>query len=107
VRELPGNVAVVAGGASGIGRAPAEAFCRERMHVVTGDVEEPALEQAVNSLARQGASIAGVTAGVSRAADVEALRDHALPASGAVHVVCNNDANATAQASPSDIEKPY
>jgi NAD(P)-dependent dehydrogenase (short-subunit alcohol dehydrogenase family) len=96
VRELHGKVAVITGGASGIGRALAEAFCRERMHVVIGDVEEPALEQAVDSLARQGASISGVTADVSRAADVEALRDHALSAFGAVHVVCNNAGIATA-----------
>ena len=90
MRELHSKVAVITGGASGIGRALAEAFCRERMHVVIADVEEPALEQTVNSLARQGASIAGVTADVSLAADVEALRDHALSAFGAVHVVCNN-----------------
>jgi NAD(P)-dependent dehydrogenase (short-subunit alcohol dehydrogenase family) len=39
VRDLADKVAVVAGGASGIGRALAEAFGRERMHVVIGDVE--------------------------------------------------------------------
>ncbi|MGH3274555.1 MAG: SDR family NAD(P)-dependent oxidoreductase [Streptosporangiaceae bacterium] len=96
MRELHGKVAVVTGGASGIGRALAEAFCRERMHVVIGDVEEPALQQAVNCLAKQGASITGVAADVSRAADVEGLRDHALSAFGAVHVVCNNAGIATA-----------
>lgn len=96
MRELHGKVAVVTGGASGIGRALAEAFCRERMHVVIGDVEEPALQQAVDCLAKQGASVTGVTADVSRAADVEALRDHALSAFGAVHVVCNNAGIATA-----------
>ena len=64
--------------------------------MVIADVEEPALEQAVNSLARRGASISGVRADVSRAADVEALRDHALSAFGAVHVLCNNAGIATA-----------
>jgi NAD(P)-dependent dehydrogenase (short-subunit alcohol dehydrogenase family) len=34
VRELHGKVAVVTGGASGIGRSQVEAFCRERMHMV-------------------------------------------------------------------------
>jgi NAD(P)-dependent dehydrogenase (short-subunit alcohol dehydrogenase family) len=41
VRE-PAGKAAIATGASGTGRAPAEAFCRERVHVVIGDAEEPA-----------------------------------------------------------------
>ena len=41
MRELAGKAAI-ATGAGGIGRALAEAFCRERMHVVIGDAEEPA-----------------------------------------------------------------
>jgi NAD(P)-dependent dehydrogenase (short-subunit alcohol dehydrogenase family) len=96
VRELRGKVAVVTGGASGIGRPLAGAFCREGMHVVIGDVEEPALTRAVNSLSREGASVIGVRADVSRAADVEALRDQALSAFGAVHVVCSNAGTGTA-----------
>ena len=38
VKQLSGKAAVVAGGASGIGRALADAFCREGMHVAIGDV---------------------------------------------------------------------
>jgi NAD(P)-dependent dehydrogenase (short-subunit alcohol dehydrogenase family) len=41
VRE-PAGKAAIATGASGTGRALAEAFRRERMHVVTGDPVEPA-----------------------------------------------------------------
>jgi NAD(P)-dependent dehydrogenase (short-subunit alcohol dehydrogenase family) len=96
VKELAGKVAVVTGGASGIGRALAEAFCREGMRVAIGDVEEPALTRAVSSLGREGASVIGVRADVSRAADVEVLRDQALSAFGAVHVVCNNAGIGTA-----------
>jgi NAD(P)-dependent dehydrogenase (short-subunit alcohol dehydrogenase family) len=44
VRELAGKAAI-APGASGTGRALAEAFCRERMHVVTGGEEEPASDR--------------------------------------------------------------
>jgi NAD(P)-dependent dehydrogenase (short-subunit alcohol dehydrogenase family) len=44
VKELSGKAAVVTGGASGIGRALAGAFCREGMRVAIGDVEEPRAE---------------------------------------------------------------
>jgi NAD(P)-dependent dehydrogenase (short-subunit alcohol dehydrogenase family) len=90
MREFGGKVAVVTGGASGIGRALAWAFCQEGMRVVIGDVEEPALGQAVDGLAQQGASVIGVTTDVSQVGDVEALRDRAVSAFGAVHIVCNN-----------------
>jgi len=96
VRELSGKVAVVTGGASGIGRALAGAFCREGLHVAIADVAEPALTRAVDSLAREGASVIGVRTDVSRAADVQALRDRVLSAFGAVHIVCNNAGIGTA-----------
>jgi NAD(P)-dependent dehydrogenase (short-subunit alcohol dehydrogenase family) len=59
-------------------------------------VEQPALSQAVDGLARQGASVIGVPADVSLASDVEALRDRAVSAFGAVHIVSNNAGIGTA-----------
>jgi NAD(P)-dependent dehydrogenase (short-subunit alcohol dehydrogenase family) len=90
MREFRDRVAVVTGGASGIGRAMATRFATEGMRLVIGDVEEPALEAAVAELRAGGADVVGVPTDVSVAADVEALRDGALEAFGAVHVVCNN-----------------
>ncbi len=86
----PGRVAVVTGAASGIGLGLAERFAAEGMHVVMADVEEPALTKAVATLAEAGASVLGVATDVASLAAVEALRDSALSAFGAVHVVCNN-----------------
>ncbi|MFZ2057870.1 MAG: SDR family NAD(P)-dependent oxidoreductase [Acidimicrobiales bacterium] len=90
MREFRDRVAVVTGGASGIGRAMVEAFCREGMHVVIGDIEQPALDAALVDLRRLGADVFGVVTDVSKAGDVETLRDRALSKFGAVHVVCNN-----------------
>jgi NAD(P)-dependent dehydrogenase (short-subunit alcohol dehydrogenase family) len=90
MQTLRDRVAVVTGGASGIGRALAEQFAREGMKVVLADVEEPALAEAVRALEGAGARAIGVRTDVSRAADVEALAARALEAFGAVHVVCNN-----------------
>jgi len=85
-----GRVAVVTGAASGIGQGLSERFAAEGMHVVMADVEEPALSKAAAGLAETGASVLPVVTDVSDRAAVEALRDKALSAFGAVHVVCNN-----------------
>src|ERR1700722_17513861 len=86
----PGRVAVVTGAASGIGLGLAERFAAEGMRVVMADVEEPALRKAAAELAGTGASVLPVATDVSDRAAVDALRDAALSAFGAVHVVCNN-----------------
>jgi NAD(P)-dependent dehydrogenase (short-subunit alcohol dehydrogenase family) len=86
----PGRVAVVTGAASGIGLGLAERFAAEGMHVVMADVEEPALSKAAAELAQTGASVLPVVTDVSDGAAVQALRDAAVSAFGAVHVVCNN-----------------
>jgi NAD(P)-dependent dehydrogenase (short-subunit alcohol dehydrogenase family) len=90
--RLEGRVAVVTGGASGIGRAMGERFAREGMHVVLADVERAALDLTVDEL-RDGAGgldVSGIVTDVADFASVEALRDTVLDRHGAVHVLCNN-----------------
>jgi NAD(P)-dependent dehydrogenase (short-subunit alcohol dehydrogenase family) len=84
------RVAVVTGGASGIGRALAVRFAAAGMRLVLADVEGAALAATVAELEGGGATVVGVEADVAVAADVDAVRDRALEAFGAVHVVCNN-----------------
>jgi NAD(P)-dependent dehydrogenase (short-subunit alcohol dehydrogenase family) len=90
MHELDGKVAVITGGASGIGRALAERCAAEGMRLVLADLEETALAATVADLAAQGATVVGEPADVSAVADVEAVRDRALQDFGAVHLVCNN-----------------
>jgi NAD(P)-dependent dehydrogenase (short-subunit alcohol dehydrogenase family) len=90
MEHLQGRVAVVTGGASGIGRAMGERFGQEGMKVVLADVEAPALEATVKELEADGIDVMGVVTDVADYASVEHLRDAALDAHGAVHVVCNN-----------------
>jgi NAD(P)-dependent dehydrogenase (short-subunit alcohol dehydrogenase family) len=90
IEDLTGKVAVVTGGASGIGRAMGERFAREGMKVVLGDVEQPVLDATVASLRADGLEVRGVVTDVSDLASVESLRDAALDAHGAVHLLCNN-----------------
>jgi NAD(P)-dependent dehydrogenase (short-subunit alcohol dehydrogenase family) len=90
MRDLAGRVAVVTGGASGIGRGMALTFAARAMKLVIADVEEEALHQSVADLAQRGADVHGVHCDVADPAAVEALRDETLTRFGAVHVVCNN-----------------
>jgi NAD(P)-dependent dehydrogenase (short-subunit alcohol dehydrogenase family) len=90
VKELEGRVAVVTGGASGIGRGMVEAFVAQGMNVVLADVERPALDKAVEELRASGAQVAGVECDVSKPESVDHAASAALDAFGAVHVLCNN-----------------
>ncbi len=90
MNELEGKTAVVTGAGSGIGRALAERFARAGMHIVLADVEEPKLAEATDAVGALGPGAVGVPTDVSDEAAIHRLRDEALRAFGAVHVICNN-----------------
>ncbi len=87
MREFRGRVAVVTGGASGVGKALAKAFAGEGMKVVIADVEAPALEAATKEL---GGDALGVVTDVSDPRSVQALADRVFATHGACHILCNN-----------------
>jgi NAD(P)-dependent dehydrogenase (short-subunit alcohol dehydrogenase family) len=90
MERLDGRVAVITGGAGGIGRAMGERFGREGMKVVLADVQEGPLDATVRELRADGLDVIGVVTDVTRYESVEALRDRTLDQFGAVHLVCNN-----------------
>jgi NAD(P)-dependent dehydrogenase (short-subunit alcohol dehydrogenase family) len=90
LEDLKGKVAVVTGGASGIGRAMAERFAAEGMKLVLADVEEAALDIAAKELSEGGTDVLAVPTDVAQADAVEALAAAARGRFGTVHVVCNN-----------------
>ena len=90
MKEFSGKVAVVTGGASGIGLALARRFARDGMKLVLADVEAEPLEAAAKALEGEGAEVLAQRCDVSDAEAMDALAAAALDRFGAVHVVCNN-----------------
>ena len=90
MQQLKDRVAVVTGGAGGLGRALGEAFAAEGMKVVLADVQPEPLDATVGVLRDRGHEVTGVVTDVTDYASVEALRDRTLETYGAVHVLCNN-----------------
>jgi NAD(P)-dependent dehydrogenase (short-subunit alcohol dehydrogenase family) len=87
MNEFKNRVAVVTGGASGIGKALAKAFLGEGMKVVIADVEESALKTTCEEL---GGDVFGIRTDVSEYASVKALADQVFETHGACHILCNN-----------------
>ncbi len=90
IQVLREKVAVITGGASGIGRAVAERAAAEGMKLVLADIEEAPLKLTADALGASGAEVEAVITDVSDGSAVEALRDRALERFGAVHLVHNN-----------------
>lgn len=90
MEEFAGRVAVVTGGAGGIGRALGERFATAGMKVVLGDLVAEPLDAVVAELRADGHDVTGVVTDVSDLSSVEHLRDRAYEEYGAVHVLCNN-----------------
>ncbi len=89
MRIEAGRIAVVTGGASGIGFALAAAANGHGMHVVLIDVRADALEAAAARLRGSQATVTTVVADVSRLADIERVARTAFEL-GSVQLVCSN-----------------
>jgi NAD(P)-dependent dehydrogenase (short-subunit alcohol dehydrogenase family) len=79
MKDFKGKVAVITGGASGIGWGLAERCA-----------EEPALREAAKKLKKRGADVLAVPADVSRLTDIEMLAQRTLKFFGGVHLLFNN-----------------
>lgn len=87
--DLAGKLAIVTGGAAGIGRAVVELFCEQGAQVVVADTDTASGEQLVKSI---GAAARFIRTDVGRREDLEALVEFAVATFGKPEVLVNNAA---------------
>jgi NAD(P)-dependent dehydrogenase (short-subunit alcohol dehydrogenase family) len=88
--RLEEKVALVTGGASGIGRATALTFAREGAKLVIADMNEEGGQQTVHMLTEQGGEAIFVRTDVSKAVEVQALISTVVETYGRLDCAHNN-----------------
>ncbi len=90
--RLEGKVAIVTGGAAGIGRAICEVFAQEGAKVVIGDIDANGGRETVELIENAGGSAVFVPTDVSQESQANALVERAVSEYGAVNVLVNDAA---------------
>jgi NAD(P)-dependent dehydrogenase (short-subunit alcohol dehydrogenase family) len=90
MRDFTGKAAFVTGGASGVGLALARALAEAGCRVMITDIEQAALDAAVQSLADVGPELRGVVCDVADPVSVDRAAEQAIAAFGKIHILCNN-----------------
>ncbi|HEX7808162.1 MAG TPA: SDR family NAD(P)-dependent oxidoreductase, partial [Thermoanaerobaculia bacterium] len=88
--RLQGKVALITGGASGIGKASCLLFAREGAKVVVVDLKQDAAQATVDEITAAGGEARAFAADISKAKDAEAMVAFAEKEFGALHIAFNN-----------------
>ena len=88
--RVDGKVALVTGGASGIGRATALTFAREGAKLIVADMNEEGGHQTVHMITEQGGDAIFVRTDVSQTVEVQALISQAVATYGRLDCAHNN-----------------
>src|SRR5215218_4664356 len=89
-RQFRGKVAIVTGGASGIGYACSATLARGGARVLIADINEEVGNRAVSDIKAEGAEAIFVPTDVGRPEDVEAMVEAAIQAFGRLDIAINN-----------------
>jgi NAD(P)-dependent dehydrogenase (short-subunit alcohol dehydrogenase family) len=101
--KLTDRIALVTGGASGIGFAIAEALGEAGAHVVVGDRGEPAIGDAVATLGDKGISASGKVMDVTDSARVTQVADEIAAQFGRIDILVNNAGIARSETAAEDV----
>ncbi len=90
MKEFKDKVAVITGGASGLGLEIARLAAKKGMKLVISDIEERALKNSEREFSEQGVEVLAVRTNVAIGLEVEQLAEKTLQRFGAVHLLFNN-----------------
>lgn len=88
--DLKGKVAVITGGAGGVGFALARALAGEGTRIAIADIDQAAIDASVNELKKSGCDVIGVKTDVTKQESVDELADAVFAKFGNVHLLFNN-----------------
>ncbi|MBT3272532.1 MAG: 3-oxoacyl-ACP reductase FabG [Spirochaetales bacterium] len=88
--KLEGRIAVVTGGASGIGKAIAHAFAKEGAKIVIADLDEESAEKTVDEVKSFGSEAIAVKADVGFSKDVANVVNKTIEVYGGINILVNN-----------------
>ena len=106
MKDFNGKLAVVTGGASGVGLAIGEALAKEGAKVILTDIEQESLEASTATLAEQSLNVSCKVADVSDSTSVHELAKWCQSEHGSVHLLFNNAGVAPAELLPIWDTKP-
>ena len=101
--RVPGRIALVTGGASGIGYSCVEALAEAGAHVIIADRNESAIAEARARLAQAGRTVAGVVMDVCDPARVSAVADQVVAEHGRIDILVNNAGIARSETAAEDV----
>lgn len=90
MKDLAGKTAFVTGGASGIGLGIATALAQAGVKVMLCDIEQGALDRALEGLRATNADVSGIKADVSLKDELKRAAQATTDAYGEVHILVNN-----------------
>ena len=106
MKDFNGKLAVVTGGASGVGFAIGEALAKEGAKVILTDIEQESLEASTATLAEQSLNVSCKVADVSNSTSMHELAKWCQSEHGSVHLLFNNAGVAPAELLPIWDTKP-
>lgn len=90
MKEFKNKVAVITGGASGIGLAIAQEAAARGMKLVIADIEDSALDAARDEFSARGVEVLAVKTDVTDVQQMQMLAEQTIDKFGAIHLLVNN-----------------